>query len=61
VGSDSGLSKLGTMGNGEIRLLARVLETTKANLSLICESGLMSTVRLEYAPGAKRPECGALD
>ena len=61
VGLDSGLSDTGIRGSAEIQLFGRLLETTKANLSLICHPRLMSTVQLEYVPGAGHLGCGARD
>jgi hypothetical protein len=61
AGLDREHSDIEINGSGEIGLFARLLETTKANIGLICQSRLMSSVQLEYVPGAGRRECGALD
>ena len=61
VGSDREVSVMGITGRGEIRLFARLLETTKANIGLMFQSRLMSTVQLEYVAGAARKGCGVLD
>jgi hypothetical protein len=61
VGSAVGQSDIGIAGSGEIPLFARVLETTMGNISIICQSRLMSAVQLEYVPGAGRQGRGALD
>jgi hypothetical protein len=61
VGSEREVSVVGITGRGDIRLFARLLETTKANIGLVCQSRLMSTVQLEYVPGAGCQGCGALD
>jgi hypothetical protein len=57
----SGKSEIGMGENGELRLFARLLETTKANIGIICHSRLMSTFQLEYVPGQGRQAHGALD
>jgi hypothetical protein len=61
VGLDWGRSDTGIKGSGEIQLFGGLLETTKANLSLICHPRLMSTVQLEYVPGAGNLGCGELN
>ena len=64
VGLDRRLSYTGIMGSGEIQLFGRLLETTKANLSLICHPRIMSTmstVQLEYVAGAGHLGFGARD
>jgi hypothetical protein len=61
VGLDRGLSDTGIRGSADIRLFGRLLETTKANLSLICHPRLMSTVQLEYVPSAGHLGCGTRD
>jgi hypothetical protein len=61
VGLEWGLSDTAMRGSREIQLFGLLLETTKANLRLICHPRLMSTVQLEYVPGAGQLGCGARD